>query len=178
MPTDRIGAIFSESWVCPESIRVVALTVKLKVPDAVGLPVIAPADVKLRPGGKGLRNVQVQDSTHPVAVNCTRYGVLTVPPGRIGGPLMTTSAWSWEAKHTNRPAIPKRRHRLRTPAARAIWKKFTISIVWPEHRPCRRVQIQRLRVLPALDFNASARPSSITHPIPAENSGSRILINS
>jgi hypothetical protein len=90
--TDNGDAMVRDRPLWPESIRVVALTVKLKVPDAVGLPVIAPAEVKVKPGGKGLRNVQVQDSTHPVAVNCTRYGVLTVPPGRIGGPLMTTSA--------------------------------------------------------------------------------------
>ena len=54
----------------------------LKVPDAVGVPLIVPALLMERPLGKPLAD-QLYGETPPVAASVVEYAVPTVPAGRV-----------------------------------------------------------------------------------------------
>ena len=61
----------------------VAFTVKLEVPAAVGVPEINPADESVKPVGRlPLCNVHVM-GVSPVAVSCALYAVPVVPLGKV-----------------------------------------------------------------------------------------------
>jgi hypothetical protein len=71
--TDNAGAMMIDRAFWSDSMRDVAFTVKPNVPASVGVPVIAPEALKLKPCGSDdpLTSVQTHEPTHPVAVNCT-----------------------------------------------------------------------------------------------------------
>src|SRR5579862_9698997 len=60
------------------------VTVKVAVPDAVGVPLMAPLELNVRPAGKApVASVQVYGAVPPVAASVApTYGVFKTPFGR------------------------------------------------------------------------------------------------
>ena len=72
----------------------VTLTVNVKSPARVGMPVMLPTLASARPSGKDpLTWVHVSVPTPPAAPSVTAYGVVEAPPGKefvvINKPLLT-----------------------------------------------------------------------------------------
>ena len=64
----------------------VAVTVKLKLPMAVGVPLVVPAALsKDRPVGRVPVEDQLQPNRHPLADSVCEYAILTVQLGSVAG---------------------------------------------------------------------------------------------
>jgi hypothetical protein len=63
----------------------VTVTMNAAVPAAVGVPVIAPAEERERPGGSAPRaSDQEYGAAPPVAARVCEYGAPTAPAGKVG----------------------------------------------------------------------------------------------
>lgn len=73
-----------KDWVAVLLLASCTWAVKVEVPDAVGVPVIAPDDAfKVRPAGsEPLLMLHVYGAVPPVACSVAEYAVLTLPPGK------------------------------------------------------------------------------------------------
>jgi len=96
---DRAALIVMDSAFVAEALNVsAAFTVKLEVPDAVGVPVIAPPELKESPVGRLPElSVQVSEPVPPVAARVWLYATLIVSAGRLDVVILTAALTTIES---------------------------------------------------------------------------------